>query len=93
VAESTPDGHLNTGLRLTVSRSLLLVSVRKDHGLDRFLLEKQKQKAPAKTPKRGSADDPLCHVFGHYVTVLGDNGPEHLCRYRNTSPCPHCKRD
>ena len=71
----------------------MLVSVRKDHELDRFLLEKQKQKAPPKTPKRGSADDPLCHVFGQYVTVKGDNGPENLCRYRNTSPCPHCKRD
>jgi hypothetical protein len=87
------DGHLETVLHLTVSRSLVLVSMRKGHELDRFLLEKQKQKAPAKTTKRGAADDPICRVFGYYVTVMGDNGPENLCRYRMTSPCPRCKRD
>ena len=43
MAEGTVDAHLNTGLRLFVNRSLLLVSVRKDHELDRYLLEKKKQ--------------------------------------------------
>ena len=33
MAEGTVDAHLNTGLRLFVNRSLLLVSVRKDHEL------------------------------------------------------------
>ena len=67
MAEGTVDAHLNTGLRLVVSRSLLLVSVRKDHELDRFLLEKQKQESSAKKRKRGSADDPICHQFGDFV--------------------------
>jgi hypothetical protein len=49
VAEGTVDAHLNAVLRLVVSRSLLLVSVRKDHELDRFLLEKQKQESSAKS--------------------------------------------
>ena len=44
MAEGKVDAHLNSGLRFFVNRSLLLVSVRKDHELDRFLLEKQKQK-------------------------------------------------
>jgi hypothetical protein len=57
VAEGTVDAHFNTVLRLVVSGSLLLVSVRKDHELNRFLLEKQKQSsaksvsaAPPMTP-------------------------------------------
>ena len=69
------DAHLNTILRLVVSGSLLLVSVRKDHELDRFLLEKQKHESSAKKPKRGSADDPTCHLFGDFVVVTGENGP------------------
>ncbi len=92
VAEGTVDAHLNTVLRLVVSRSLLLVSVRKDHELDRFLLEKQKQEPSAKKRKRGSADDPICHLFGDFVVVIGENGPENLCRFRKTNPCPRCKR-
>jgi hypothetical protein len=92
VAERTADDHVNDVLRLTISRSLLLVSVRKDHELDRFLLEKQKQKAPEKKPKRGSAEDPFCHLFGYYVVVIGDNGPEDVCRFRKTNPCPCCGR-
>ena len=69
MAEGTVDAHLNTGLRLFVNRSLLLVSVRKDHELDRYLLEKKKQEFLAKKRKRGSADDPICQQFG-------DFGPE-----------------
>ena len=79
------DAHLNTVLRLVVGGSLLLVSVRKDHELDRFLLEKQKHESLAKKRKRGSADDPICQQFG-------DFGPENLCRFRETYPCPRCKR-
>jgi hypothetical protein len=67
--------------------------VRKDHELDWFLQEKQKQKVPAKMPKRGSADDPLCRVFGYFVVVIGDKGPENVCRFRNTNPCAQCGRD
>ena len=85
MAEGTVDAHLNTGLRLVVSRSLLLVSVRKDHELDRFLLEKQKHESSAKKRKRGSADDPICQQFG-------DFGAENLCRFHKTNPCPRCKR-
>ena len=85
VAEGTVGAHLNTVLRLVVGGSLLLVSVRNDHELDRFLLEKQKQKPSAKKRKRGSADDPICHRFG-------DFGPENLCRFHKTNPCPRCKR-
>jgi hypothetical protein len=85
MAEGTVDGHLNSVLRLVVSRSPLLVSVRKDHELDRYLLEKQKQEFSAKKRKRGSADDPICRQFG-------DLGPENLCRFRKTNPCPRCKR-
>jgi hypothetical protein len=48
VAEGSVDAHLNTVLRLVVGGSLLLVSVRKDHELDRFLLEKQKHESSAK---------------------------------------------
>ena len=92
VAEGTVDAHLNIVLRLVVSRSLLLVSVRKDHEFDQFLLEKQKQEPSAKKRKRGSADDPICHVFGDFVVVIGENGPENLCRFRKTNPCPRCKR-
>ena len=84
------DAHLNTVLRLVVSGSLLLVSVRKDHELDRYLLEKQKQEFSAK--KRGSDDDPICHRFGDFVVVIGGNGRESLCRFRETNPCPRCKR-
>ena len=64
MAEGTVDAHLNSVLRLVVSRSLLLVSVRKDHELDRYLLEKKKQEFLAKKRKRGSADDPICQQFG-----------------------------
>jgi len=92
VAEGTVDAHLNVVLRLGVSRSLLLVSVRKDHELDRYLLEKQKQELLAKKRKRGSADDPICHSFGDFVVVIVKNGPENLCRFRKTNPCPRCKR-
>ena len=90
VAEGTVDAHLNTWL--VVSRSLWLVSVRKDHELDRFLLEKQKQEPSAKKRKRGSADDPVCHSFGDFVVVTGENGPENLCRFRKINRCPRCKR-
>ena len=86
------DAHLNTVLRLVVGGSLLLVSVRKDHELDRFLLEKQKHESSAKKRKRGSPDDPICLLFGDFVVVIGENGRENLCRFRNTSPCPLCKR-
>jgi hypothetical protein len=54
----------------------LLVSVRKDHELDRYLLEKQKQEFSAKKRKRGSAGDPICHLFGDFVVVIVENGPE-----------------
>ena len=92
MAEGTVDAHVNSVLRLVVSRSLLLVSVRKDHELDRFLLEKQKHESSAKKRKRGSADDPICHRFGDFVVVIGGNGREILCRFRETNPCPRCKR-
>ena len=85
MAEGAVGTHLNTVLRLVVSGSLLLVSVRKDHELDRYLLEKQKHESSAKKRKRGSADDPICRQFG-------DFGPENLCRFRKTNPCPRCKR-
>ena len=85
MAEGAVGTHLNTVLRLVVSRSPLLVSVRKNHELDRYLLEKQKQEFSAKKRKRGSADDPICRQFG-------DFGPENLCRFRKTNPCPRCKR-
>ena len=49
MAEGAVGTHLNTVLRLVVGRSPLLVSVRKDHELDRFLLEKQKQESSAKS--------------------------------------------
>jgi hypothetical protein len=84
--------HLNTVLPLVVGGSLLLVSVRKDHELDRFLLEKQKHESSAKKRNRGCADDPICHLFGDFVVVIGENGPENLCRFRKTNPCPCCKR-
>ena len=51
VAEGTVGAHLNTVLRLVVGGSLLLVSVRNDHELDRFLLEKQKHESSAKMRK------------------------------------------
>ena len=86
------DAHLHTVLRLVVSGSLLLVSVRKDHELDRYLLEKQKHEASAKKRKCGSADDPICHLFGDFVVVIGENGRENLCRFSKTNPCPRCKR-
>ena len=92
MAEGTVGAHLNTVLRLVVSGSLLLVSVRNDHELDRFLLEKQKHESSAKKQKRGSADDPICQRFGDFVVVIGENGRENLCRFRNTNPCPLCKR-
>ena len=92
MAESTADDHLNDVLRLTVSRSPLLTSVRKDHELDLFLVEKRKRRVPAKKPRRGAADDPFCHLFGDYIVVIGDNGPENLCRFRNANPCPRCGR-
>ena len=85
MAEGTVDAHLNTGLRLFVNRSLLLVSMRKNHELDRYLLEKQKEEFSAKKRKRGSADDPICRQFG-------DFGPDNLCRFLKTNPCPRCKR-
>jgi hypothetical protein len=75
-----------------VSRSLLPVSMRKDHELDRYLLEKQTQEFSAKKRKRGSAGDPICHSFGDFVVVIVENGPENLCRFRKTNPCPRCKR-
>jgi len=74
VAEGAVGTHLDTVLGLVVSRSLLLVSVRKDHELDRFLLEKQKHESSAKKRKRGSADDPICHLLGDFVV--------------KTNPCP-----
>ena len=92
MAEGSVDAHLNTVLRLFVNRSTLLVSMRKDHELDRFLLEKQKHESSAKKRKRGSADDPICHLFGDFVVVVGENGLENLCRFRKTNPCPRCKR-
>ena len=70
----------------------MLVSVRKNHELDRYLLEKQKQEFSAKKRKRGSADDPICHSFGDFVAVIVKNGRENLCRFRKTNPCPRCKR-
>jgi hypothetical protein len=85
VAEGAVGTHLNTVLRLVVSRSPLLVSVRKNHELDRYLLEKRKQEFSAKKRKRGSADDPICRQFG-------DFGPDNLCRFLKTNPCPRCKR-
>ena len=92
MAEDTVDAHLNTVLRLVVSGSLLLVSVRNDHELDRFLLEKQKHESSAKKRKRGSPDDPICLLFGDFVVVIGANGRENLCRFHKTNPCPRCKR-
>jgi hypothetical protein len=92
VAEGAVGTHLNTVLRLVVSRSPLLVSVRKNHELDRYLLEKQKQEFSAKKRKRGSADDPICRQFGDFVVVIGENGQENLCRFHKTNPCPRCKR-
>jgi hypothetical protein len=92
VAEGAVGTHLDTVLRLVVSRSLLLVSVRKDHELDRFLLEKQKHESSAKKRERGSADDPICLLFGDFVVVIGANGRENLCRFHKTNPCPRCKR-
>ena len=71
MGEGSVDAHLNTVLRPVVGGSLLLVSVRKDHELDRFLLEKQKHEFSAKKRKRGSADDPICHLFGNFVVVIG----------------------
>ena len=68
----------------------MLVSVRKDHELDRYLLEKRA--FSAKKRKRGSADDPICHSFGDFVVAIVENGPENLCRFRKTNPCPRCKR-
>ena len=85
MAEGTVDAHLNIVLRFVVNPSLLLVSMRKDHELDRYLLEKKKREFSAKKRKRGSADDPICRQFG-------DFGPENLCRFRKTNPCPRCKR-
>ena len=85
MAEGAVGTHLNTVLRLVVSRSPLLVSVRKNHELDRYLLEKQKREFSAKKQKRGSADDPICRQFG-------DFGPDNLCGFRKTNPCPRCKR-
>jgi hypothetical protein len=85
MAEGTVDAYLNTGLRLFVNRSLLLVSMRKNHELDRYLLDKKKREFLAKRRKRGSADDPICHQ-------LGDFGPDNLCRFHKTNPCPRCKR-
>ncbi|MGA9547601.1 MAG: hypothetical protein WBS14_07985 [Rhodomicrobium sp.] len=79
------DADLNIVLRLFVNRSTLLVSMRKDHELDRYLLEKKKREFLANKRKRGSADDPICRQFG-------DLGPENLCRFRKTNPCPRCKR-
>ena len=92
MAEGTVGAHLNTVLRLVVGGSLLLVSVRNDHELDRFLLEKQKHESSAKKRKRGSADDPTCHLFGDFVVIIGKNGRENLCRFRETNLCPRCKR-
>ena len=65
--------------------------MRKDHELDRYLLEK-KQEFSAKKRKRGSADDPICRQFGDFVVVVAENGREKLCRFRKTNPCPRCKR-
>ena len=48
--------------------------------------------APAKKPKRGTADDPICRLFGYYVVVIGDSGPENCCRFHKKNPCPHCGR-
>ena len=92
MGERTVDAHLNTGLRLFVNRSLLLVSMRKSHELDRYLLDKKKREFLAKKRKRGSADDPICHQFGDFVVVIGENGQENLCRFHKTNPCPRCKR-
>ena len=92
MAEGTVDAHLNSGLRLFVNRSLLLVSMRKDHELDRYLLEKKKREFLAKKRKRGSPDDPICLLFGDFVVVIGENGRENLCRFHKTNPCPRCKR-
>ena len=79
--------HLNTVLRLVVGGSLLLVSVRNDHELDRFLLEKQKHEVFGEKAK-----DPTCRLFGDFVVIIGKNGRENLCRLRQTIPCPRCKR-
>ena len=66
MAEGTVDAHLNIVLRLFVNRSTLLVSMRKDHELDRYLLEKKKREFSAKERKRGSTDDPICRQFGDF---------------------------
>ena len=57
--------HLNTVLRLVVGGSLLLVSVRNDHELDRFLLEKQKHQFFGENAK-----DPTCRLFGDLSSSL-----------------------
>src|SRR6516165_1484964 len=49
--------------------------MRKDHELDRYLLEKKKREFLAKKRKRGSADDPICHQFGDFVVVIGETRP------------------
>jgi hypothetical protein len=90
MAESTMHNHVNGVLRLIIRRSALLASVRKDHELNQFL--RKKQKARAEKPRRGAPDDPICHLFGDYVVVVGEKGLENLCRFRNTKPCPRCKR-
>jgi hypothetical protein len=78
VAEGAVGTHLNTVMRLVVSRGPLLVSVRKNHELDRYLLEKQEQEFSAKKRKRGSADDPICRQFGDYR----NNGRRRCCHVR-----------
>jgi hypothetical protein len=80
------------GLPLAAAHSPLLASVRKDHELDRVLLEKRKRRGPVKKPKRGDADDPFCRRYGDYIPVIGEKGPENLCRFRNENPCPRCGR-
>ena len=84
------DAHLNIVLRLVVVAAycwFLCVKITSLTGTcwrsRQFLAKKR---------KRGSADDPICHSFGDFVVVIVENGPENLCRFRKTNPCPRCKR-
>ena len=68
-----------------------IYTMRNDHELDRYLLDK-KQELSAKKRTRGSIDDPICRLFGDFVVVIDENGPKNLCRFRKTNPCPRCRR-